>query len=86
MSRGDVACVDKYAVALQNVLNKAKSIKRLGEIEPALTLQDLENGIQEIASLSRTIGNQSFAAIETACRDIFYRLLVCESFLPPQCC
>ena len=82
MSITDIIPVDEYTVAIKGALAKARETKPLGEIDPALTSQDLEECIQNIFSASRkglsTSGEArtNYAAIETACRDIFYNLLV----------
>lgn len=62
------------------MLDKACNTKVDLSIEPALSSSDLSTyteGIGKLSEGSFTAGNQAhFAAIETACRNIFYGLLV----------
>ena len=72
----NVRCVQRYREAIIPLLAKARVTKPLGHIEPALNPQDFHDGIHQLESLQQETGIQAFAGIETACRDIFYRLLV----------
>lgn len=76
MSSAGVASVSEYISTLLNLLSNAHEFKPNGDIEPALNAQDLGNGIGELSQLSTSLGSRSYAAIETACRSIFYDLLV----------
>ena len=80
MSSDGISSVEAYTAALRKLLSRAKSVKASGGIEPALTASDFEDGIEELAKLlenGTTAYNQThFAAIETACRNLFYDLLV----------
>ena len=75
MSSTGVNSVDDFTKKIKNFLAKAQEIKPNGGVEPALTTQDLEGGIEEF-SKQDTASNKDYAAIETACRNIFYALLV----------
>lgn len=80
MSSHGVPSVDTYATAILSLLDTARNVKPDKHIEPTLTLSDFGGGIEEIGNLSNdsfTGNNQAhYAAIETACRNIFYDLLV----------
>lgn len=72
--------MDTYTTAISSLLDTARNVKPDKHIEPALTVSDFGGGIEEIGNLSNgsfTGSNQAhYAAIETACRNIFYNLLV----------
>lgn len=78
MSSVGISSVETYTTELRKLLARAKTVKANGGIEPALTASNLEGGIEHIGKLSGfTANNQAhYAAIETACRNIFYDLLV----------
>ena len=80
MSSVGISSVDAYTTELRKQLTKAKLIKANSGIEPPLIPQDFEGGIEDIGKLCEhgfTVNNQAhYAAIETACRNIFYDLLV----------
>ncbi len=80
MSSVGISSVESYTTELRKLLAKAKIVKVNGGIEPALIVPDFEGGIEDIGRLSKigfTAHNQAhYAAIETACRNIFYNLLV----------
>lgn len=80
MSGHGIVSVDACSVAIKKMLDKARNTKVDLTIEPALSLSDLStyiDGIEKHSSGSFTAGSQAhFAAIETACRNIFYGLLV----------
>lgn len=79
MSSHDIASVDVCSVAIKKMLNKACNTNVDLSIEPALSSSDLSKyeGIGKLSGGSFTAGSQAhFAAIETACRNIFYGLLV----------
>ena len=90
MSIIDAIPVDKYSVAIKSALDKAREAKPLGEIDPALASQDLEECIEDIELAGRrgfstsVEARTNYAAIETACRDIFYYLLVSWFNLHPK--
>ena len=75
MSSAGVSSVDNFTNTIRALLAKAQEVKPHGGVEPALTSQEFGGGVEE---LSRHDGasNKDFAAIETACRNIFYALLV----------
>lgn len=72
--------MDTYAAAIVELLDRARVVKPNTHIEPALTASDFGGGIEEIGQLSNDsfVANSQahYAAIETACRNIFYDLLV----------
>lgn len=80
MSSNGVTSVDTYTAAIVELLDRARVVKTDARIEPALTVSDFGGGIEEIGRLSNdsfVANNQAhYAAIETACRNIFYDLLV----------
>lgn len=75
--------MEAYTTELQKLLARAKIVKTNGGIELALRVSDFEGGIENIGRLSGsgiTANNQAhYAAIETACRNKFYDLLVGQS-------
>lgn len=80
MSGHGIVSVDACSVAIKKMLDKACNTEVDLSIEPALSSSDLSTYIEGIGKLSGgsfTAGSQAhFAAIETACRNIFYGLLV----------
>lgn len=88
MSGHGIVSVDTCSIAIKKMLGKACNTKVDLSIEPALSSSDLSTCIEGIGKLSDgsfTAGSQAhFAAIETACRNIFYGLLV-MSLLGPSC-
>lgn len=80
MSSNGIASVDTYARAIESLLDRARQKKPQNSSEPALTATDFGGMIEEIRRLSNNsfiTNNQAhYAAIETACRNIFYNLLV----------
>ena len=76
MSIQAVAHVNEYTESLRALLLSSRSLKPIGQIDPVIKPQDLEDGIRQVSDLADVSGYQSFAAIETACRDIFYKTLV----------
>lgn len=75
MSSAGVNSVDHFTTTIRGLLAKAHQIKPDGGVEPALTAKGLEEGIQEFRK-SNAVSNKDYAAIETACRNLFYALLV----------
>ena len=90
MSGHAIVSVDACSVAIKKMLDKARNTKVDLSIEPALSLSDLSTyieGIEKLSSGSFTAGSQAhFAAIETACRNIFYGLLVISQLDPASNC
>ena len=82
MSITEVAPVDEYSVAINDALARARKSKPLGEIDPPLASDIIEECIESLADVNRNNelannhGKSSYAVIETACRNIFYDLLV----------
>lgn len=75
MSSAGVSSVDSSTIAIKGLLAKAQEVKPDGGVEPALTTQDFEGGVEEVGK-QNVASNKDYAAIETACRNIFYALLV----------
>ncbi|KAL2048679.1 hypothetical protein N7G274_000591 [Stereocaulon virgatum] len=84
MSSVGIESVDHVTTVFKKLLTRARDIKPTGGIEPALTTQDFEGGIEEIRKHSRGSINLKYAAIETACRNIFYDLLASKSIGDPS--
>ena len=76
MSSQEVTSVSAYTRILKDLLHKGRSKKPTGAIDPILRLEDLGSNASDIRSQLQAKGNKSYAAIETACRNIFYDLLV----------
>ena len=78
MSSVGISSVEAYTTELRELLAQANIVKASGGIEPALTASHFKGGIENIGKLSGfTAHSQAhYAAIETACRNIFYDLLV----------
>ncbi|KAL6718435.1 hypothetical protein ACLMJK_004525 [Lecanora helva] len=79
MPSAPVRSVDDYTKAIRKLLAKARKIKAEGGVEPVLTTQDFGSDFDEIKTLSRPPLNRNYAAIETACRSIFYESLASTS-------
>lgn len=75
MSSAGVASADECTNVIKKLLFKANDVKPDGAIEPALTVSSCRGEFEEIQKLSQGGSNRSYAAIETACRNIFYNLL-----------
>ncbi len=80
MSSHGIPSVDTCSVAIKTLLNKARNVNVDLSIEPALSAADLTGYVDEIGNhlgASFIANNPAhFAATETACRNIFYDLLV----------
>lgn len=80
MSSDGISSVDTYSRAIEKLLEKARQIKPHNGSEPALVATDFGGLIEEVGELSNkcfiTNSQAHYAAIETACRNIFYDLLV----------
>ena len=74
--------VETYARSIQLWLRKAKLVKHYSSIEPALPISEFDEQVQDIASIRElaSVNSQQvhYAAIETAIRNIFYDILVCD--------
>ena len=73
--------VTPYVKNLRGLLDRARNIKPNGGIEPALKFTDFGVAIENIGKQSGSDflapNSSHYAGIETACREIFYSLLVC---------
>lgn len=76
MSSAGIDFVDAFTITIRKLLKRAGEFKPNGGIEPALTAQDLGEGIKEVEQHSPESRNRKYAAIETACRNKFYDLVV----------
>ena len=86
MSSAGVQSVEEYTVLIENLLAKARELKPEGGIEPALTPHDFGSNLNEIKERSQGNPSRNYAAIETACRNIFYDLLASRSIKEPSFC
>ena len=68
--------VETYTDLFQELLLEGRQLKPAQAIEPILRAEDLGDNIGKFSSLAQDVGNKSYAAIETAVRNIFYNLLV----------
>ena len=75
MSSAGVSSVDDFTTRIRNLLAKAQEFKPDGGVDPALTVKELGGDIEEFGKQD-AVSNKDYAAIETACRNIFYALLV----------
>ena len=76
MSIDGVSFVDDFTTVVQKLLAKARVLKPDGAIEPALTLRDLREEVEDLEHRLPGATSRKYAGIETACRNIFYALLV----------
>ncbi|KAI4159396.1 MAG: hypothetical protein L6R39_000374 [Caloplaca ligustica] len=83
MSSAGVGSVDTFTECLTELLNRSKRIKPSGEIEPALTSTSFDGHVERITKRvehGTSVNTQDhYAALETACRNIFYNLLASTS-------
>ena len=76
MCSAGIESVNDFTASFKRLLASARDVKPDGGIEPALTTADFEGEIEAIGQRSQGAPNRDYAAIETACRNIFYDLLV----------
>ena len=76
MCSAPLESVNDFTASFKKLLASARGVKPNGGIEPALTTADLKGEIKAIGQKSQRAPNREYAAIETACRNIFYNLLV----------
>lgn len=76
MSSLGVASVETYTSLLEDLLRTAQVFRPGDSVDPVLRIEDFDGGIEKIGAVSPTAGHKSYAAIETACRNTFYSLLV----------
>ena len=83
MANAGLGSVDTLTVALQDLLRRAEEIKPDGGIEPALTSASFNGDVEAITKRAEggilTNPQDHYAALETACRNIFYQLLASNS-------
>ena len=75
MSSTGVSSVDSYTIKIERLLERSHDVKPDGGVEPSLALHDFDGGIEEVRK-QNWASSKNYAAIETACRNIFYDLLV----------
>ena len=83
MSSAGVSSVDGFTTRIRNLLAQAQEFKPDGGVDPALTIEELGGDIEEFGKRD-AVSNKDYAAIETACRNIFYALLVRPSMKLPS--
>lgn len=76
MCSAGIESVNDFTASFKRLLANARGVKPNGGIEPALTTADFKGEIKAIGQKSQGGPNREYAAIETACRNIFYNLLV----------
>ena len=80
MAVAGIHSVTTYVQALRDLLAKAWDVKPNAGIEPTLTPFDLRGAIENIGKQPGSDflapNSSHYAAIETACREIFYGLVV----------
>ncbi len=80
MSSAGISSVDTLTASLRKLLERSNELKPNGGIEPALTSTsfngDLETIIRRAEGGITANAQDHYAALETACRNIFYDLLV----------
>ncbi|KAL8715036.1 MAG: hypothetical protein Q9220_000993 [cf. Caloplaca sp. 1 TL-2023] len=83
MSTTPLTSVDTLTTALKDLLSRSKEVKPDGGIEPALTSISFNGGVEKITRhVTHGIAPNAqdhYAALETACRNIFYDLLASTS-------
>ncbi|CAO1598514.1 hypothetical protein XANCAGTX0491_002277 [Xanthoria calcicola] len=83
MSSAGISSVDRLTASLRKLLERSNELKPDGGIEPALTSTnfggDLETIIRRAEGGVTVNAQDHYAALETACRNIFYDLLASTS-------
>ena len=80
MASNEVTSVKAMAEVLQGLLQRARDMKPMNEMEPPLLPSDFDDTAFDRFSTPGISQQAQFAAIETAFRDIFYNLLVRLSY------
>ncbi|KAL8849101.1 MAG: hypothetical protein Q9221_005905 [Calogaya cf. arnoldii] len=79
MSSASILSVDKLTTSLRKLLERSNELKPDGGIEPPLTSTSLSGDVETIIRRAEggiaTNTQDHYAALETACRNIFYDLL-----------
>ena len=78
MSVAKVPAVERYATKIKILLARARELKPNGGVEPPVNNQVFGNGLSE-SGQSPGSPSQNYAAIETACREIFYSFIASTS-------
>lgn len=83
MSSVGIGAVESFTESLKELLERSRSIKPSGGIEPALTSASFNGDAERISKKFEGAVpvhvQDHYAALETACRDIFYHLLASTS-------
>ncbi|KAI4202114.1 MAG: hypothetical protein LQ350_002781 [Teloschistes chrysophthalmus] len=88
MAHLSILSVDRLTALLKELLARAKGFKPDGRIEPALTAASFQGDVEILTKQAEggvTVNPQDhYAALETACRNIFYELLASTSIQDPS--
>ncbi|KAI4189482.1 MAG: hypothetical protein L6R41_001444 [Letrouitia leprolyta] len=83
MSSVGIDAVESFTESLEELLERSRNIKPDGGIEPALTSASFNGDVERISKKAEggvSVNAQDhYAALETACRNIFYHLLASTS-------
>ena len=83
MSSAGIGSIESFTESLRGLLERSKTIKPDGGIEPPLTSATFNGDVETIikrAGHGASLNTQDhYAALETACRNIFYDLLASTS-------
>ena len=83
MSSAEIKSVDEFTTLIQQLLAKAREVKPYGGLEPAVTIHYIGDGLNEIRRRSQDAISRDYAAVETACRNIFYDLVASKLIQDP---
>ncbi|KAL8816190.1 MAG: hypothetical protein Q9223_004763, partial [Gallowayella weberi] len=83
MSSVGIASVDAFTTSLKKLLERSNELKPKGGIEPALTATSFNGDVETITQRAEgglaANAQDHYAALETACRNIFYDQLASTS-------
>ena len=83
MSSEGVSSVEHFVADIRELLFSAHGLKPQGDVEPPLTEHDLKDTASKLLRCNGADGSSEdhsqYAAIETACRNVFYELLATTS-------
>ncbi|KAI4174108.1 MAG: hypothetical protein LQ343_002554 [Gyalolechia ehrenbergii] len=83
MSSAEIGSVESFTQSLTGLLERSRRIKPDGGIEPPLTSASLDGDVERISKRAEgsvlVNAQDHYAALETACRNIFYNLLASTS-------
>ncbi|KAL8738832.1 MAG: hypothetical protein Q9181_000436 [Wetmoreana brouardii] len=88
MASAGISSVDTLTASLTELLKRAQEIKPDGGIKPALSSASFNGDVEAITKRAEggiTVNPQDYyAALETACRNIFYELLASTAIQDPS--